>query len=149
MGFKFRYEALLSYRQHLKEKAEIELALAQRRLRQCRELLVEYQEDLSLTNRTFTGNLKKKIHSGVLINHIYYVVALNRRIENQKIEITESEKVVREKLDILLTKTKQFKIFERLKEKDFQKWNQRQHQIEQKAISEAALLRYGREFPSG
>ena len=56
------------------------------------------------------------------------------------------EKIVRDKLEILLLETKRYEVFEQLKEKDFQKWSHMQHQIEQKEIGENTLLRYGREF---
>ena len=146
MGFKFRYEALLSYRQHIKEKAEIELSHAQRQLNQCRELLKNYRESLWLTNQDLGSNLKAKMPSHILKNHSDYITALKINIEAQKIEIERAEKFVAEKLENLLAKTKQYKVIERLKERDFLKWNHQQNLMEQKEISEMAVLRYGKEF---
>ena len=146
LGFKFRYEALLSYKGHLKEKAEVELSLAQRRLRQCRELLEKYHNSLEQTNKDFAVSIKKKVSSGELKNYSDYALALEMKIENQRIEIAESEKIVNKKLGILLEKTKQYKVFERLKERDYQKWIQQQNLMEQKQISEVTLIRFGKKF---
>ena len=79
-------------------------------------------------------------------NHSEYISALKYKIGAQEIEIVRSEKVVREKLEILLTKTKQYKVIERLKERDFQRWNQHQNLLEQKEMNETAVIRHGKEF---
>jgi len=144
--FTFRYEALLSYRQHLKEKAEIELSMAQRQLRQCRELLEDFKESVQLANQDLGAGLKEKISSHTLKNHSEYIAALKGKIAAQVIEISKAEQVVRARLDVLLKKTKQYKVIERLKERDFQKWNHHQHLLEQKEMSETAILRHGRDF---
>ena len=146
MGFKFRYEALLSYREHLKEKAETDLSLAQRQLRKDRELLEEHKRNMIQTNASFLESLKKKASSGFIKNYSDYIFTLEKGIEAQTEKINESEKIVKEKLDILLLKTKQYKVFEQLKERDFQLWSQQQNLLEQKEISETTLLRYGKEF---
>jgi len=146
MGFNFRYEALLSYRQHMKEKAEIELSMAQRQLRQCREILEDHKESIRRTNQDLKVSLKAKIASHTLKNHSEYMAALDDKIAAQVVEITKSEQIVRERLNTLLTKTKQYKVIERLKEKDLIKWNHHQHHMEQKEISEISIIRHGRDF---
>lgn len=146
MGFRFRYESLLSYKGHLKEKAEIELSRAQRRWRQCRNLLEEYHHNLEQTRESFAGSMKKKISSGELNTYSAYILTLEMKIEEQEMKTAESERIVREKLRILLEKTKQYKIFERLKERDYQKWIQQQNLMEQKEKNEVTLIRYGKEF---
>jgi flagellar FliJ protein len=146
VGFRYRYEPLLSYKGHLKEKAEIDLSLAQRRLRKCREILEEYHHGLEQTHEAFAYRMKKRLSSGELKNFSGYILALEMKIANQEIEIAKAEKVVREKLGVLLEKTKQFKVFERLKERDYQKWIQQQNIAEQKEKTEVTLMRYGKEF---
>ena len=47
MKFKFRYESLLSYREHLKEKAAIEFARAQSAVRKIDEQIARYKEILN------------------------------------------------------------------------------------------------------
>lgn len=146
MGFRFRYETLLSYRQHLKEKAEIDFARAQQKLRSSQNTL----EDLNTKQRMATTqiglHLKEIMSSDELKNHIHYVNALKGWIKEQEVKVANWEEVVKKKMEILLTKTKQYKVIEKLKEKDQKKWNQEQHLIEQKTMNETAIVRHGKEF---
>lgn len=146
MGFKFRYEALLGYRQHLKEKAEIEYSQAKQQLRRLGDELIEYQEELEAVRNDLTVALREKIDSYNMKNYSQYIGALKIWIAMKEAEIAKSEKLVAEKLENLLNKTKKFKIIEKLKEKDFQKWKNKLNIIEQKQLSELGVLRHGREF---
>jgi flagellar FliJ protein len=146
LGFKFRYEALLGYRQHLKEKAEIEYSQAKQQLRRLEDELFEYQEELKAVRNDLTVALREKIDSYNIKNYSQYIGALKIWIAMKEAEIAKSEKLVAEKLENLLNKTKKFKIIEKLKEKDFQKWKNRLNIIEQKQLSELGVLRHGREF---
>ena len=146
MNFAFRYESLLSYKGHLKEKAETEFSIAQRRLRQCRQKLEEYQKDLNLVREAFAELLKQKVPSSLIKTYAGYIAATETRIQSQKAVITKAEQLVAEKLRVLLFKTKDYKVFEKLKERDFKEWNHQQHLMEQKERSEIALLRHGRGF---
>ena len=146
MGFKFRYEALLGYRRHLKEKAEIEYAQTKQQLRRLRDELVEYQAELQEARDDLARTLKEKTDSMSMKNYTQYISALKIWIALKEAEIAKSEKLVAEKLENLLNKTKKFKIIEKLKEKDFQKWKNKLNILEQKQLSEVGVLRHGREF---
>jgi flagellar FliJ protein len=146
MGFKFKYETLLNYREHLKEKAEIALAAAQRQLRKNRDLLEEYSNAVIEANERLESGLRNRISSNYIRNYSSYVAALKMRMEFQTIEIANSEKTVAEKMKILLEKTRQCNIFEKLKEREQEKWRQSQNITERKEMNETALLRHGKEF---
>lgn len=146
MGFKFRYEALLGYRQHLKEKAEIEYSQARRQLKRLKDELLEYQQDLDESRNEMARCLREKTDSDTIKNYSHYLGALKIWIAMKEAEIAKSEKLVAERLENLLNKTKKFKIIEKLKEKDFQKWKNRLNIMEQKQLSEVGVLRHGREF---
>lgn len=146
MGFKFRYEALLNYRRHLKEKAELVLAEAQRQLRRNRDKMEEYRNAVIEANERFESDLRNKISSDHVRNYSSYVAALKIKMEFQKIEIANSEKIVAEKMKILLEKTRQYNVFEKLKERDQEKWRLSQNIMERKEMNETALVRHGKEF---
>jgi flagellar FliJ protein len=146
MAFKFRYEALLGYRLHLKEKAEVEFARAKQQLRQLKETLKEYQDDMQATRIEMAQCIRGKTDSDTIKNYSQYIGALKIWIAMQEAEIAGAEKVVAEKLEDLLNRTKKFKIIEKLKEKDYQKWKNKLNIMEQKEISEAVVLRHGRSF---
>jgi flagellar FliJ protein len=146
VNFTFRYESLLSYKGHLKEKAETDFSIAQRRLRQCRQKLEEYEKGLNLAHDAFADLLRQRVPSSLIKTYAGYIAAMETKIQSQKAVITKAEQIVAEKLRILLLKTKEYKVFEKLKERDFKQWSHQQNRTEQKEISETALLRYGREF---
>jgi flagellar protein FliJ len=146
LGFKFRYEALLGYRQHLKEKAEIEYSQARQQLKQLKDKLKEYQDELQGIRIEMIHCLKGKTDSSTIKNYSQYIGALRIWIAVKDAEIAESEKAAAEKLKNLLNKTKKFKIIEKLKEKDYQKWQHKLNVMEQKEINDVGVLRHGRDF---
>ena len=146
MGFKFRYEALLGYRKHLKEKAEIEYSQAKHQLKRLRDELTEYQVEMTAARNDLAKTLREKTDSYTMKNYSQYISSLKIWITMKQAEVAKSEILVSKKLENLLNKTKKFKIMEKLKEKDFQKWKNNLNVIEQKQLSEAAVLRHGREF---
>ena len=146
MAFKYRYETLLSYRQHLKEKAGVELSRARQQLINAQESLGYYKETLQQANKYLESDLKSRISSHELKNHSDYIAGLKGRIETQRQEVAEWEKVVSERLENLLEKSKQYRIIEKLKERDFKEWSHRQRLLELKRMNEAAVIRYGKQF---
>lgn len=144
MGFTFRYEALLSYREHIKEQAEIELARVRRRVREARDALDLYRQSLAKTNTSFESRLKTRISSGEIENHRDYLTGMGAKIKAQEREIRKQEEIEKGKLEDLLTKTKQYKMIEKLKEKDYKKWQQKQLREEQNRMNEVAVTRHGR-----
>lgn len=144
MGFRFRYESLLNYRRHLKEKAEIDLARARQRLRQSMETLEACEEGLRQSREALNQHLIKKYPSHEIQTYSDYFIRLKERIGFTEMEIIDHEKTVRQKMQILLVKTKDFKAMEKLKEKDFDKWNHEQQQKEMKRMNEVAVIRHGR-----
>jgi flagellar FliJ protein len=146
VGFKFRYETLLSYRGHLKEKAEVELGKAQSHLSRARQLLEYYEKQLHETRRSLEKGLSARMSSAEMITYSEYLAGTKRRISAQKLEVGRWERIASERRKNLLSRTKEYRIIEKLKEKDVQKWNQQQAQLELKGMNEVALTRYGRDL---
>ena len=146
MKFKFRYESLLSYREHLKEKAAIEFAKAQRAVRKIDEQIVAYNDEVTKVNDDLEKKMRNTMSSDDIINHSEFINALLIRIEMKKIERIKAEQEMFKKRKILLEKSKQCKIFEKLKERDLEKWHNDQNQLELKEINEAAVIRHGKSY---
>ncbi len=146
MTFKYRHGTLLSYRQHLKEKAGIELSRARQQLINAQESLGYYKETLQQANKYLEFDLKNRISAYELKNHSDYIAGLKDRIETQIQEVAEWEKVVSERLENLLEKSKHYRIIEKLKEKDFKEWSHQQRLLELKRMNETAIIRHGKQF---
>lgn len=144
MVFRFRYESLLRYRQHLKEKAEIDLALARQKLRQSMEKLETWEGGLKESREALDRKMRKSLPSPELQNYSDYFIGLEERIGFTEMEIIDRERAVRQKMQVLLSKSKDYQAIEKLKEKDFNKWNHHQQQEERKRMNETAVLRHGK-----
>ena len=146
MKFKFRYESLLSYRQHLKEKAAIEFARAQGILRKIDENITACKNEITKENDDLGKKMRETMSSNDIINHSEFIDALLVRIEIKKIERLKAEQVLSQKRKNLLEKSRQCKVFEKLRERDLEKWHHDQNQLELKEINEAAVIRHGKDF---
>ena len=146
MKFKFRYESLLSYQEHLKEKAAVEFARSQSDVRKIDEQIKAYSDEVTKANDDLEKKMRDTMSSNEIINHSEFINALLIRIELKKMERLKAEQVLFQKRKNLLEKSRQCKVFEKLKEKDFEKWHHDQNQLELKEINEAAVTRYGKTF---
>ncbi|MGD9156982.1 MAG: flagellar export protein FliJ [Desulfobacteraceae bacterium] len=146
MKFKFRYESILTYREHLKEKAAIEFAKAQSAVRKINDQIIACRDEITKANDDLEKNMRNIMSSNDIINHSEFKNALLIRIEMKKIERLKAEQAVFEKRKNLLEKSRQCKVFEKLKERDFEKWHHDQNQLELKEINEAAVIRHGKSF---
>ena len=146
MKFNFRYESLLSYRQHLKEKAAIEFARAQSILRKIDENITAYKDEITKENDDLEKKMRETVSSNDIINHFEFIDALLIRIEIKKIERLKAEQVLSQKRKNLLEKSRQYEVFEKLRERDLEKWHHDQNQLELREINEAAVIRHGKNF---
>ena len=146
MAFGFKYESLLNYRQHLKEIAEVAFSKAQSELRHQEMVLEACREQLNEYSRSLGVSLKKKISSDDLKSYIDYLNGLRDKIGSQQEVVERCQVVVNEKRTTLLARTKEYRMIEKLKEKDLQKWKEKQRLLEQKTMDETAIMRHGRRF---
>ena len=126
--------------------AEVELSLEQQRLKKNQDLLNSIRQDLLETSKDLAIGLKSKLPSHFIRNYSEYISAQEIRVTLQELEILKSTEKVDDKREELLEKTKEYKVIEKLKEKDIQKWKHQQLLMEQQAISETAIIRHGKEF---
>ena len=146
MGFAFRYESLLSYRGHLKEMAEEDLARATRQLKVGRSLLKDHRAAFQEGGQFLKSRIAKRIPSAEIKNHADFMTGLKEKIRILEMKVVEWEGTVRRKREALVKRTKEYKVIEKLKEEDFQRWQYQQLQMEQKRMNEVAVTRHGRVF---
>ena len=146
MAFTFRFEGLLSYRRHLKERAELELAKSLQSLTQARSLMEAQEQALIRERHDLDSGLKKRIHTEELLTHFEFISELEKRRQNQAQEVTKWEVEVQKSREYLLNETTRYRVIEKLKEKDYRKWKHQQQQKEQKRLDEVTVIRFGRDF---
>lgn len=147
MGFKFRYQSLLSYREHLKEKAEIEFGMAQGQLQKARQLLESYELRLYKARISLEQGLMSHIMTSEdMATYSDYLNGMKRRIRAQKHEVSKRERIVSEKRKDLLERTKEYRIIEKLMERDHTTWKHRLSNAEQKRVDEMSVTRHEKRY---
>ena len=146
MGFRFRYESLLAYRLHLKEGAEIELGKAKKALKEAQDSLARAKNQFLDGNEELVTRMRATISSGELKHTMEYLNGLEYQIASHERTVAEKEAQVRDKRADLLSKTKEYKVMAKLKEKDRKRWEEKAAKEEQKILDELAVIRHGRAF---
>jgi flagellar FliJ protein len=144
MGFTFRFEALLTHRAHRKERAEIELGRARKRMREAREAVEALQGRLQETGEELQRALKGRASATLLQSHADFVSGLEARIQAREAELERCREDVRDRVKVVLERTREMQIVEKLKEKDHQSWLREEKRKEQKVLDEIAVIRHGR-----
>jgi flagellar export protein FliJ len=142
MAFKFRYESLLVYRNHLKEKAEMDLARATRELRISEQGLADLIQDRRRAVAELETDLGGAMAAGLIRSYMDYLSHMADKIRAQATDVTNREKAVQQERKQLLSRTKEYRIMENLKEKDRAKWMLEQEQKERIRLNEIAVLRH-------
>ncbi|MFZ0451510.1 MAG: flagellar export protein FliJ [Desulfatiglandaceae bacterium] len=146
MAFKFRYTSLLNYREHLKEKAEIEHAKALGALLRAREELRSLRRAYGKVQEAFKQAMVEAADGNMIRNYSDYLALIRDKTEKQNREIEALKTEQETKRSALLKKSKECKVIEKLKEKDFEKWQQYQDHLEQIRLNEVAVQRYGKTY---
>lgn len=144
MRFRFRFESLLTYRTHRKERAEAALGRARQQLRRAREEKVELENRFSEIGEELRGLLNKGRSAHLLRSYADFLSELERKMNMQDMLIARGEKEVRDRVQEVLARSRETKIVEKLKEKDREVWLYDQRRQEQKTLDEAAVIRHGR-----
>jgi flagellar export protein FliJ len=130
----------------MKEKAETELAKARQQLDASRKALGVYRNSVKNTRDLLRTGLKERMSAAELMNVSDYLYDLHEKIVAKELEVVEREKVARVKMATLLGRTKEYKVMEKLKERDLNQWQYEQNLLEQKRLNEVAIQRHGKHF---
>ncbi|MCF8061221.1 MAG: flagellar export protein FliJ [Deltaproteobacteria bacterium] len=146
MGFSFRLEALLKYRAHRKERAEVELGRARKRLNEAREALEALQNRLLEAGEELRLSLRGRASANFIRSHADFVSGLERRILAGEAEVARRRGDVRDRVKEVLERTREVRIVEKLEERDHQAWLREEQRQEQNVLDEIAVIRHGRTF---
>ncbi len=146
MGFKFKYEALLSYRRHKKEMAELDLARCLKKVREVEEGIRELTCLYYTTTTTMGSLMKSGLDGKDLQSYGEFLASLSFKIQEKEEERRRYEREAEEKRSFLIERHKELKILEMLKEKHRRRWLMEQERREQKQLGELIMLRYRRDY---
>ena len=142
--FKFRFQTILDIRVRDLEKAELLVAEAQHKVLEAKQTLenlrAEHKKNQTFLKKTLTAGTKIDIQT--ISNTQNYLVALDKRMENQHIVIKEKEHMLAEiRQEMLLVRQKKL-MMDKLKENDFKQYKKDYEMEEMKQLDEMASSRY-------
>jgi flagellar protein FliJ len=144
MAFQFRLQSVLIFRTSLEEKAQLTLALEQRRQEEHRRRLVQLRDDRLAMMASFEERKREGMTAGLYTLYVEGLLVKEQEIVTQIGAMESQRQVVEACRQELARRMQDRKVIERLKEKDFQLFLAGVRQREQKQSDEQAILRYGK-----
>ena len=142
--YRFKLQALLNHRRHQEEVSQKELAEAQRKLSAAQEHLRRLRND-KRDNVQVLQDRQTELHTTTNIKiYLKYIEQLSREIEEQREQVSNASRDVRQKRADLITIVKKRKTLERLKENERLAYQQKMMQTERKFNDEVATARHFR-----
>lgn len=140
-GFKFRLQSLLNVKEKMEDSIKKEFGKTIQDLNDEEDKLkslIEYKEQTIENQRQFTTN---KINPMVVKNTNNYLSKLDKDIEKQRTKVKEAEQRVEECRQRLLKATAERKGYDKLKEKEIEKFKIKSLMEEQKLLDEIVTMK--------
>jgi flagellar protein FliJ len=144
VSFKFKLEALRRYRNFQEDILQKELAQAQRDRDQEIDRLQSLLDKRSRAENDLKCQQEKSTNGPHMALYDAYFQRLTAEIADQQARVEQAEMVCQEKMQALLEAMQNRKAIDKLKEKDFQAYQEELSQTEQKFLNEIAINRFAR-----
>ena len=142
MRFTYPLQALLNWKRSLEDYSQLKLAEMATRLKAQEEEI----EKLTLKRLSYEQKLEEKAGQGILAGEFSLYRQFGEESRKELLSQEERKRNILQEMDRergkLLALTKEKKILERLKEKQFQKISYETGRADQKAIDEITILKY-------
>ena len=140
--FKYKFESIKKVKKIFEKKAQKELMEVEAEILKVKQKII----DTNLVRNKSKKDFLAKAHYTVSEMKFQenYEKYLDEQVENFKLELNELFKLKEEKLKELAEKSKEHKIFDKLKEKNYQDFMLEENKKEQKEIDEIASIRYNK-----
>lgn len=142
--YQFPLQKVLEYRQHLEEKEQLRLAQVQQQALQARQNVVKAKEVLLQGQEEYSRcQVRLDVSEALLASE--YVIYLEKRLQAYQEELERQEQRLQQQIKVTEKAMQDRKIMDKLREKDFQRYQQEQAKIEQRHMDEAARNVYLRQ----
>ncbi|NLP37831.1 MAG: flagellar export protein FliJ [Firmicutes bacterium] len=135
--YQFPLQKVLEYRQHLEEKEHTRLAQVQRQTQEARLNVVKAKEVLLQGQQDYSQRqVQLNVTEALLASE--YVIYLEKRLQDYQEELDKQEKRLQQQIKVAEKAMQERKIMDKLREKDYRRYQEHQAKIEQRQIDEAA-----------
>jgi flagellar FliJ protein len=144
--YRFKLEALLLHRCHQEEICQKELALSERQLAGERHKLRQQKKEQLDNIQKLQAKQSVGISISKIILAVNYLQRLSKNIEDQKKCVRAASQKVSQKRNELIIIVKKRKTLEKLKEREWQAYQEKTLQNERILMDEAASARHARKI---
>ena len=142
MRFTFPFETLLNMKKNLEELSQMRLAKKMNHLREQEEAIQRVMEEIVSNDRA----LKEKSEQGMKASeYLVYKIYQEDRAKDlllKRAAMRQTKKEIEAEQKILIQLMKERKMFERLKEKQWMKFQSQMERLDQKNSDEMVITRY-------
>ncbi len=142
--FKFKLETVLNVKERKEEQLKHELLKLQALKIQEEQFLAEVKEKRAYISREKSNENKKGTDIQSLIHFEQYLGVLLKKIDDAKKNIKVLEKKADIKREEVVEASREKKVFEKLKEKQFGEFQRVVNENEQKVLDEMAVSKFNR-----
>ena len=140
--YRFNLQVLLDYRKRVEEGIQIELSHVQRKLEEEKQLVTSYREEKNFYEEELLRREEREIDVEEGILYRDYLKGMRAKIKKQEEIVTRMRVELDKKREELLAVTKNRKILEKVKEKDWEKFARELARREGMFIDEVGIRGY-------
>jgi flagellar export protein FliJ len=140
--FQFRLQTVLNLREKEEEEAKKELVKSIKELEEVSCRITSYQEEQQKVSQEY--NIKTS--ASELSDYFYYLTDLSKQIAKLEDELMRIQNRVNQKRTVVMEARKKVKTLHNLKNKQLQRWTEKNQTVEKKALDEVAMNRFTKEM---
>ena len=142
MRFTFPFEALLNMKRNLEELSQLRLAEKMRRLREIEETIQGLIGEILANEKIYREKMTQGVTASEYLVYKQYEEECYKAIQRKEEEKEQTQKEIEAEQQTLISLMKERKMFERLKEKQWQRFQYQMDRQDQKTIDEMVITRY-------
>jgi flagellar FliJ protein len=142
MRFVFPFETLLNMKKNLEELSQMRLAKKMNQLREQEEAIQRVIEEILSSEQALKEKMGQGMKASEYVVYKVYEEDLTRGLQFKKEAMKQTKKEIEAEQKILIQLMKERKMFERLKEKQWKRFQSRVEKLDQKNSDEMVISRF-------
>jgi flagellar FliJ protein len=142
MRFVFPFETLLNMKKNLEELSQMRLAKKMNQLREQEEAIQRVIEEILSSEQALKEKMGQGMKASEYVVYKVYEEDLTQGLQFKKEAMKQTKKEIEAEQKILIQLMKERKMFERLKEKQWKRFQSRVEKLDQKNSDEMVISRF-------
>ncbi|MEI9478061.1 MAG: flagellar export protein FliJ [Deltaproteobacteria bacterium] len=142
MRFVFPFETLLNMKKNLEELSQMRLAKKMNQLREQEEAIQRVIEEILSNEQALKEKIGQGMKASEYVVYKVYEEDLTQELQLKKEARKQTKKEIEAEQKILIQLMKERKMFERLKEKQWKRFQSQMERLDQKNSDEMVITRY-------